>query len=99
MIRLNKVATRAYTRSELLLAALITWMIKWLADTARVSRRQSAKGLPGQATLEWVLIGGVLVVIIVGLLLTVFKPQLEAIMRNILQMVQTNTSAGTGTGS
>jgi hypothetical protein len=99
MKRLNDVTTRAYSRTELLLAASMGWMIKWLADAARTGRRQSAKGLPGQATLEWVLIGGVLVVIIVGLLLTVFKPQLEAIMRNILQMVQTNTSAGTGTGS
>ncbi len=90
---------RAYTRTELVLVTLLAGMIKWLGSAARTSRRQSAKGLPGQATLEWVLIGGVLVVIIVGLLLTVFKPQIETIMQNILNMVQNSTSAGTGTGS
>lgn len=96
MKRLSEATNRVYTRSELVLAVLVAMMIKWLSEAARTSRRESAKGLPGQATLEWVLIGGVLVVIIVGLLLTVFKPQLETIMKNILQMVQTNTSAGTG---
>jgi hypothetical protein len=90
---------RAYTRTELVLVTLLAGMIKWLGSAARTGRRQSAKGLAGQATLEWVLIGGVLVVIIVGLLLTVFKPQIETIMTNILNMVQNSTSAGTGTGS
>jgi hypothetical protein len=94
MKRLNEFTNRAIDRAELNLAILGAVIIKWLSETARTSRRQSARGLPGQATLEWVLIGGILVVIIVGLLLTIFKPQLETIMNNILQMVQTNTSAG-----
>ncbi|HEX2915006.1 MAG TPA: hypothetical protein VH186_29705 [Chloroflexia bacterium] len=49
------------------------------------------QGLEGQSTLEWVLIGGMLVVIIVALLTTVFKPQLEAILKGILDLIQQNT--------
>ncbi len=50
-------------------------------------------GLEGQATLEWVLIGGLLVVIIVGLLTTILRPQLEAIITAIMNTIQQNTAA------
>lgn len=96
MKRVNEVTLRAYTRTEATVTALLTGLIAWLVGGARATRKRNAKGLPGQATLEWVLIGGILVVIIIALLLTVFKPQLEAIMKNILQMVQNSTSGGTG---
>lgn len=56
------------------------------------------RSLPGQATLEWVLVGGVMVVIVVGLLVTIFQPQLEAIVTNILKLVQQNTGGPTPTG-
>ncbi len=57
------------------------------------TRGKVRPGLEGQSTLEWVLIGGMLVVIIVGLLTTVFKPQLEAIITSILNTIQQNTTA------
>ncbi len=60
-------------------------------NSSSSNSRKLRPGMEGQATLEWVLIGGILVVIIVAVLTTVFKPQLEAIMTNILKAVQQNT--------
>src|SRR5690349_14219669 len=51
---------------------------------ASAADRKLRPGLEGQSTLEWVLIGGILVVIIVSILSTVFKPQLEAILTSIM---------------
>lgn len=96
MKRLNEISLWAYARTEVMLTTLLLGLVAWFTGAITATRKRSAKGLPGQATLEWVLIGGILVVIIVALLLTVFKPQIEAIMKNILQMVQTSTSSGTG---
>ncbi|HEX2912215.1 MAG TPA: hypothetical protein VH186_15505 [Chloroflexia bacterium] len=94
MRRLNEVSLRAYAQTEVILTVLLSGLVVWFTGATTATRKRSAKGLPGQATLEWVLIGGILVVIIVALLLTVFKPQIEAIMKNILQMVQNSTSGG-----
>lgn len=93
MKRLNETTLRVYSRIELALAALLTGLVAWLTGTNTMARKRRAKALPGQATLEWVLIGGILVVIIVALLLTIFKPQIEAIMQNILKLVQQSTSS------
>ncbi len=60
------------------------------------SGRRLRPGLEGQSTLEWVLIGGILVLIIVAALTTVFKPQLENILNNIMNTIQQNTT-GSGT--
>lgn len=64
----------------------------------KVKPEQRSWALPGQATLEWVLIGGIMVVIIVGLLITLFQPQLEAIVTNILNLIQQNTGGQTNAG-
>src|SRR5436305_1031121 len=59
---------------------------------ASVTGRKLRPGLEGQSTLEWVLIGGILVVIIVSILSTVFKPQLEAILTSIMNTIQQNVA-------
>jgi hypothetical protein len=62
-------------------------------------QRSRTLPLPGQATLEWVLIGGIMVVIVVGLLITIFQPQLEAIVTNILNLIQQNTGGQATAGA
>lgn len=98
MKRLNKLGLQLYARTELALAALLAALVGGATDASSKStdtaiRKYRFKAVPGQATLEWVLIGGILVVIIIALLLTIFKPQIETIMQNILNLVQQNTSS------
>jgi uncharacterized membrane protein YidH (DUF202 family) len=93
--RVAEMTVLVYNRAALGLLALVTGLVAWLAGArskASARKLRQLKALPGQATLEWVLIGGIMVVIIVGLLVTVFRPQLETIVTNILNLVQTNTS-------
>lgn len=93
--RVERVTVLVYSKAELALMALVTVLATWLAGSgpkAPARKFRQLKALPGQATLEWVLIGGIMVVIIVALLVTVFRPQLETIVTNILNLVQTNTS-------
>jgi hypothetical protein len=98
-----------FTLGCALLAALLASMLRptGAGDTSSPrpgdspvpsSGRRLRPGLEGQSTLEWVLIGGILVVIIVAALTTVFKPQLENILNNIMNTIQQNTT-GSGTGT
>ena len=55
--------------------------------------RKLRPGMEGQSLIEWVLIGGILVVIIVGLLTKIVFPQLEAILTSIMNTIQQNTTS------
>jgi hypothetical protein len=89
---------RISNRFALTLQSFIALLMARTLTPIPLPAEQKRKAFKGQSTLEWVLIGGVMVVIIIALLVTVLRPALEGVIQNIVDLITQNTS-GSGSGS
>ncbi len=92
--RVNLALLKAQIQIQLVMAVMLAFLETVLLGKP-VARR---KGLRGEVSLEWVLVGGIMVVIIGTVMMAVVKPNFETIVKNIMDIIVKDTSNGPSGG-
>ncbi len=92
--RANLALIKAHIQLQLAMGVLIAFLATLLLGKPGERR----KGLRGEVSLEWVLVGGFMVLLIGTAMVTVVKPNFEAVIKNIMDIIVKDTGTGTPSG-